>query len=407
MLRSYEVVAYLYAFSYLFQLTIVGSVGGVDFTPYLLSPLLLLVKGAFVKGSINVTGRNFRTSSIILLTFVIVQSIIAGFLFSGDILVYVEHGMEAALIHGKQPYHFSLKVVIQWVYLMLNLSALCSLVRHKWLLKENFASNIVKASVFFVVGIGLWKYIADNFFGWFPYDFFFNTKIYSLQNVLQSISEKYRFQSIFAEASVCGLFLAIFFWNSLFMEIKKKYVILTMILLSIILSLASTAFFAMGFGMLFFIVVRKDYGTLIKILVIGGMFFLLLSAIGFDDAFFNMTVYKTSSQSSITRSAIMWACIDVFKETLLFGLGLGSTCAAGLLATLLGHLGLVGSFLFAFWLRSIYRILLENRTFVMVIPTAVLLFGMCTSVGYLSYPILWLQLVVALTANPINKWCAI
>lgn len=395
--RSYRSVAYFYAMSYLFQMTSVVNVGETGFAPYLFAPLLLILKGVGLNANRDIAVKNIQVFSFIFIAFVILQSLISAFLFSGNVMVYEGGGMETALAKGKEPFHFSFKSIIQWVYLILNMGALCSLLRHRRYLGDRFSTHIIVSAALLVTILGFWKYVADNFFGYFPSDFFFSSPTYNQGNLLQNIGDKFRFTSIFSEASVCSLALVGFWWNAYFVKIPKRKTLLLLLFMAFVLTVASTGIFSMLFGCMLFLIAKRNFRFLVVFGTFACVLYVVTSFMGIGDSLYQMTFEKTKSGSMEARSAIMYSGWILFKDTYGFGCGLGSSTASSLLFTLLGQVGFVGLFLFFGWLLMVFRfqkIYIRPMAF---FPIVVILFGMVASVGYLSYPILWLQLIICTT----------
>ena len=391
--RSYQAVAALFAFSYLFQTTAVFSIGNTGFMPYLIAPILLIIKGLHLKKEVPQDVKNIQTMSFIFIAFIIIQSFFAKYFFEGNVMVYEQGGMETAIAKGMVPYHFSMKQCIQWIYLMLNMGGLISIIKHKNYLKKNFSRNLTKRSIIFIVVIGIWKYIADNFGGWFPETFFFNNTSYDLGNLSQSVGGKLRFTSLFIEASICGLFLAVFWWNVFYLKIKNKAIILTVILICLLLTVASTGFFGILFGFLIYLITKRNVKFIITLIVMGAILYWTALQLNLLDVVYDMTIYKTSSESAEVRTQIMMSGLKIFKETSGCGIGLGASNGSGLALTLLGQIGILGCALFIGWLFFIIKYL-KRRKIKMQLSLWVILFGMCTSVGYLSFSIFWLELII-------------
>lgn len=392
--RSYRALAFLYALAYLFQTSMLFAVGNIGVTPYIICPILLIIKGTNLPIETNTTIRNIQTMSIIFIVFVVVQGIVAKLLFEGSIQVFEGSAMETSIGQGKVPFQFSFKIVTQWIYLILNMSGLISLIKHRKYLNNKFATQLIRASVLIVTILGIWKYVATNFFGWFPSDFFFNNVAYKMSNIVQSLYGRYRLSSIFTEASVCGLFLAAWFWNVFFSRCKRKNILFALILICLLLSLASTGFFAFGFGLALYIMISRRSKTILFVSTIIAVFLLIAVFFNLDQPLLNMTINKMDSGSAEVRTTIMRSQLDLFFETFGWGIGLGGTCAAGLLTTLVGHIGVIGTLLFGVWIWTIFKYLKANGTAILFLPLLVVLFGMCSSVGHLSYPTLWLELII-------------
>lgn len=395
--HSYRAVAYFFAMSYLFQMTSVVNVGGTGFAPYLFAPMLLILKGYGLAVNREAAVKNIQVFSILFIAFMIMQSLVAAFLFSGNVMVYEGGGMESALAKGKVPFHFSFKSVVQWIYLILNMGALCSLLRHRRYLDDEFSIHIIASAALFVTVAGFWKYIADNFFGYFPSEFFFNSSTYNQGNLLQSVGGKFRYTSIFPEASVCSLALAGFWWNAYLVKIPLRKTLLLLLFAALLFTVASTGIFTMLFGCLLILIVKRNF----KFLVVLGVFFCILYVVvsfaEIGETLYQMTFEKAESGSMEVRSDIMYSGWILFKDTYGFGCGLGSSTASSLLFTLLGQVGVVGLVLFWGWLWMIFRYLKTYIRPMAFVPVVVILFGMVVSVGYISYPILWLQLIVCTT----------
>ena len=395
--RSYKHVATLYAFAYLFQTSMLFSVGSIGVTPYLICPLLLIIKGWHLPTETTVNIRNIQTMSIVFIAFVVFQGIVAKLLFEGSVLIYEGSAMETSIAQGKVPFVFTYKIIVQWIYLILNMGGVVSLLKHRKYLNRTFASRLIKISVLLITVLGIWKYVATNFFGWFPSDFFFNNVAYKMTNIAQSLYGRYRLSSIFTEASVCGLFLAAFFWNVFFSVCTRKKILFFLIIVCLVLSLASTGFFAFGFGLVLYVVVSRQSKAIIFVSVVVASLLLVSALFNLDQALLNMTINKMESGSAEVRTMIMRSQLDLFFETWGWGIGLGGSCAAGLLTTLVGHIGIIGTFLFIIWICMIFKHLRANGTSLAFVPLLVILFGMCSSVGHLSYPILWLELIIITT----------
>lgn len=402
--RSYQAVATIFAFSYLFQTTAIFAIGNTGFMPYLIGPILLIIKGIRLKKEVPQDVKNIQTISFIFIIFIIAQSIIAKYFFEGQVMVYEQGGMETAIAKGMVPYYFSMKQCIQWVYLLLNMGGLISLIKHKQYLNQNFSRKIIEYSVLFISLIGIWKYIADNLGGWFPETFFFNNASYDLKNLWQSVGGKLRFTSLFVEASICGLFLAVFWWNSLYIKSKNKMFLLTFILVCLMLTVSSTGFFCLLFGLFVYLVKKRNAKFLIALSLMGFIFYWIALQLNLLDVIYDMTINKSSSASTEIRSEIMMSGIKILKDTDGLGVGLGASNGSGLALTLLGQIGILGCFLFILWIFFIVKYL-KNRQIKMQLCLWVILFGMCTSVGYLSFPIFWLELLIICSThtNTIDK----
>ena len=391
--RSYQAIATLFAFSYLFQTTAIFSIGNTGFMPYLVTPVLLIVKGLRLKKDVPQDVKNIQNISFFFIAFVIIQSFVAKHFFEGRVMVYEHGSMEAAIAKGMVPYYFSLKQCIQWVYLFLNMGGLVSIIKRRNYLKPYFSRNVVKNSIVFISFIGLWKYVTDNFGGWFPDTFFFNNVSYDLDAIWQNVGGKIRFTSVFIEASICGLFLALFWWNALYIRTKNKIVLLTLSLICLLLTVASTGFFCMLFGLLIYLLKKRNAKFVIALCVMGAVFFFVAQYLNLFDVVVDMTVNKSSSSSAEVRSKIMMSGFDILKNTYGLGVGLGAANGSGIALTLLGQIGILGCGLFGVWLYFILKFL-KNRQIKMQLCLWVVLFGMCVSVGYLSFPIFWLELIV-------------
>ena len=391
--HSYQAVAKVFAFSYLFQTTAIFSILYTGFMPYLIGPILLILKGLRLKKEVPQDVKNIQTISIIFIIFIISQSFIAKYFFEGNILVYEQGGMETAIAKGMVPYHFSLKQCIQWAYLMLNIGGLISILKHRQYLDNHFSKKLIEQSVFFISFIGIWKYIADNFGGWFPSTFFFNNISFDLGNIWQSVGGKIRFTSVFVEASICGLFLALFCWNTFFTKTKNKIILESILLLCLLLTVASTGFFCVLFGAALYLIKKRNIKVIVFLFTIGAFFYWLAQYLNLLDIVYDMTINKSGSESAEVRSKIMMSGLQIFKDTYGLGVGLGASNGSGLALTLLGQIGILGCSLFLGWLYFIVKYL-SNRQIKMQLCLWVLFFGMCTSVGYLSFPILWLELII-------------
>ena len=397
--RSYQAVATVYAFSYLFQTTSILTIGNTGFMPYLIGPVFLIIKGLRLKKEVPQDIKNIQIMTILFIAFVVIQSIIAKYFFEGRVLVYEQGGMETAIAKGMVPYYFSMKQCIQWVYLLLNMGGLVSLIKHKQYLKPNFSRKTIEYSVIFISFIGLWKYVVDNLGGWFPESFFFNNVSYDLKTLWQSVGGKLRFTSLFVEASICGLFLAAFWWNSLYIKSKNKFFFLFFILICLMLTVSSTGFFCFLFGLILYLLKKRNAKFLIVLCILGAAFYWIALQLNLLETIYDMTINKSSSTSAEVRSEVMMSGIKILKDTGGLGIGLGASNGSGLALTLLGQIGLGGCALFILWMFFIDKYL-KNRQIKMQLCLWVLLFGMCTSVGYLSFPVLWLELIIICCASP-------
>lgn len=397
--RSYQAVATLFAFSYLFQITAIFSIGNTGFMPYLVAPIFLIIKGIRLKKEVPQDVKNIQIFSFLFIAFVVIQSFVAKYFFEGKVMVYEQGGMETAIAKGMVPYYFSMKQCIQWIYLMLNMGGLVSIIKHQNYLKKNFSRNLTKKIIVFTIFIGVWKYIADNFGGWFPEEFFFNNTTYDLGNISQSVGGKLRFTSLFAEASICGLFLAVFWWNVFYLKMRNKTILLTSILVCLLLSMASTGFFCVLFGFLIYLITKRNVKFIITLIIMGSVLYWTAQQLNLLDVFYDMTVNKTSSESAEVRSQIMLSGLKILKDTYGCGIGLGASNGSGLALTLLGQIGVLGCALFMGWLYFIIKYL-KKRRIKMQLCLWVILFGMCTSIGYLSFPVFWLEFIIVCCMQP-------
>ncbi|MCQ2049790.1 MAG: hypothetical protein MJZ22_02155 [Candidatus Saccharibacteria bacterium] len=398
--RSYQAVATIFTFSYLFQTTAIFAIGKTGFMPYLIGPVLLIIKGLRLKKEVPQDVKNIQIMSMVFIVFVIAQSIVAKYLFEGQVYVYGTGGMEASISKGLVPYYFSMKQCIQWVYLVLNMGGLLSIIKHRQYLSSHFSRQMIEMSVFFITFIGLWKYVADNLWGWFPDTFFFNNASFDLDNLWQSVGGKFRFTSIFIEASICGLFLATFVWNVLFVKTRNKMVLLAATLFTLLLTVASTGYFSLIFGLFLYVIKKRNIKVFIVLSVISVVFYFIAQQLNLLNIMYDMTINKSNSISAEVRSTIMMSGWSIFKATSGIGIGLGASNGAGIALTLLGQIGAIGCCLFSLWIFFILKFLKNNGIKHMQLCLWVVLFGMCTSVGYLSFPVFWLELIVVCCMRP-------
>jgi len=281
---------------------------------------------------------------------------------------------------------------------------LVSILTHHQYLNEKFSVNVVKYSIAVMIFLGLWKYIVDNVGGWFPYIFFFNNSSYELTNIWQSIGGKMRFTSLFFEASVCGLFLALFWWNIFCIKVRNKLFLLMITLLCLLLTVASTGFFCLFVGFVIYLIKKTNVKFILFFVFLGVIFYWIASYLNLFDIVYEMTINKSNSQSAEVRSEIMMSGLQIFKDTYGWGLGLGASNGSGLALTLLGQTGVLGCLLFVIWLLSINRYL-KNKNIKMQVCLWVILMGMCMSIGYLSFPAFWLELIIVccMSANEIDE----
>ena len=399
--RSYQATATIFAFSYLFQTTAIFAIGNTGFMPYLVAPALLIIKGFRLKKDVPQDVKNIEVVSFFFIAFVILQAFVAKYFFEGKVMVYEHGSMEAAIAKGKVPYYFSLKLCIQWVYLLLNMGGLVSIIKHRNYLKPSFSKNLIKKSIIFLSCIGLWKYVTDNFGGWFPNAFFFNNSSYDLESLWQNVGGKIRFTSLFIEASICGLFFALFWWNLLYVKSKNKFLLLFVSLICLLLTVASTGYFCMVFGLFVYLLKKRNVKFIIALCVMCAAFFFVAEYLNLLDSVVDMTINKSSSSSAEVRSQIMMSGFDILRNTYGLGIGLGASNGSGIALTLLGQIGILGCGLFTAWIYFIHRFL-KNRKIKMQLCLWIVLFGMCISVGYLSFPIFWLELVIICCMDP-NK----
>ena len=131
------------------------------------------------------------------------------------------------------------------------------------------------------------------------------------------------------------------------------------------------------------------------------VFFFVAEYLNLLDSVVDMTINKSSSSSAEVRSQIMMSGFDILRNTYGLGIGLGASNGSGIALTLLGQIGILGCGLFTAWIYFIHRFL-KNRKIKMQLCLWIVLFGMCISVGYLSFPIFWLELVIICCMDP-NK----
>ena len=147
------------------------------------------------------------------------------------------------------------------------------------------------------------------------------------------------------------------------------------------------------FGLLVYLLKKRNAKFIVALCVMGVVFFFAAQYLNLMDSVIEMTVNKSSSGSAEVRSKIMMSGFDILKNTYGLGIGLGASNGSGIALTLLGQIGILGCGLFGTWLYFILKFL-KNRQIRMQLCLWIVLFGMCISVGYLSFPIFWLELII-------------
>lgn len=394
---KYKWLAYIYAFSYLFQSSAVFGISGTGMAPYMIAPFALWVKGLFLPSTNTAYSFNLKKIFAVFFIFVVFQGCFSTMLFDG-MRVYQVGGLETNLGSAGVPLHFGIRNIYQWYCLGINLLGLYSLYTHRGKIPNNYASHVIIISSIIVVALGLWRYITVNFGGWFPVDFIYSD-YFAIDNVEQVTAGLVRFTSIFLEASWCGLFLAVWIWNLFWLNTYNKFVLIAIIVLCIILTLSSTGLMLAMIGFMLFSLINKKIKYLILI-----VFFLLCAYVFLKSTMFGEFVYysvfeKTDSVSAESRIGIMDYSWNLFIKTYGLGCGLGSSISSNFVLGLLSQIGILGTFLFTLLLWKVAKKIRFNHCRVLLFPGLLLMIGLFGAGGSLTHPILWLEIILMLSIN--------
>lgn len=203
-----------------------------------------------------------------------------------------------------------------------------------------------------------------------------------------------RFQAGFPEASYCGAFISAMFWLSFY---NNRYIISVFLLIACIISVSATAILGLVFGLFIYFILKMES---ISKGLIALFFFLILAvvfyAFGLFDILNNYFNDKSQSHSANVRSLQLDFALNLIRETNYFGVGLGVTRGGGFLVNMIASNGIIGAFIFFFFLINLLINFFSKHAFIYFF---VLFVAMAVSIPDISYPILWVSIFALLVSK--------
>lgn len=290
--------------------------------------------------------------------------------------------------------------IIQALYLALNFLVLtavyvcfrCRMVTHEDL------HRAVSLSLVLVVGIGFYQIVAHELSLPWP-EQLINSNIGLRQNHEQTAMGLKRISSTFIEPSVLSVHL-LGLVSYLYFYAGSITLLVTMGLIAMILSTSSLAY--LGLLLLSCVISMRAFkrGELRPFVSLLGL--LVLMAVGFfvdffmnDGALVNGLLFeKMESSSGVARSNADINAFHAFIDSYALGVGVGSTRASSLLATLLATTGGIGTLLFfSSILIAVRRALKVSQPAMAAVAAAGMpLLLMIISIPDLSLPFFWAML---------------
>lgn len=363
--RSLLSCASLFLFSFVLQSSAVFIFSGNPVEPPVFAGLILIIKSFFVNGFVIVKTKNKAVKAFVLYAVgVLMISIFASIWFRGITYVEGDNDLIQHVFDGGLGFYR---------YFVLFLYVWCAtvIVSLKW--NYELVSKVVMLSVYFVLTVGIIQVLIG--FNIIPKTVLIGELLYS--NTLSSYHSIYpvvtrRLYSTFIEPSYCSAFLIGAFWFIALNDFKKKkkFALLLLTVIEIVFTLSTTAFFALLFTLLVYLIARKRKTIpkqLFLILILGTsiLVFVLLFTDYFDSIinkilksfskpitqdWYGTTIYVGSESIRTQWNINAW---KVFLDTQGWGIGYSVLRGSSLVFSILAQIGILGTVLYINFLKMV------------------------------------------------------
>ena len=208
--------------------------------------------------------------------------------------------------------------------------------------------------------------LTELFFNDTSENIYYHAK-YPYYRVMSTFMEPSYFSGIF-----CGLLIGMIY------NMKKiKYAVIYIILgfIEIVLTISTTGYLTLLFGLLFLFLLDHSHGKLTKYMPYAILLSLFV-IISWNTLLSEVVFNKLESNSGVARQSWNLKAFEEFLSSPLMGCGYIKVRASSLLLTILANLGLIGMFIYlsAFFVGLLPVILRENKNNRMVVTTRISLF---------------------------------
>lgn len=332
--------------SCIFQAGSIINMGSRGIPPYIFVESFLIVKSI----PYLISTKKIKINSVIgcfgIFVFLsIIVTLFMPFIFEG-IKITNPGGKTSdeylALMQLRDHLHFSIKNIIQLLFILFNGLTLYIFYFFRHKLKSDFILKLFHYSILVVLGIGLWGYLNKNYNIPFPNTMFYSNigygQLYNIENDLGM----FRLNSTFSEPSYCGGFLAASFWGwyKLHNKCDKQCFL---ILIALALNSSSTGIITFLIGLLLHII------TSMKRLIWGLFSFFVLTLILYNSPLWQyidlVLLNKAETLSGMARINSFLLTLEICKTTYFLGLGWGSHRDFSFIGNTLVAVGLLGTIL--------------------------------------------------------------
>jgi len=404
----------------------------VPLTPYYFFLLALVLLGIWRLGmgvKIRLVEQELQPALVFLFLFVLVSglSILVGPSFFSGLPVYVPGDGIDPQYHNMGHLVFSVSMVGQLLYLLLNFAAFCTLLFLRWPSPSpNQVMRLIAAATLLVFGFSIWQLLHNQIGVWFPSQFIYTVEGWSVGND-QVLGGYGRINATFTEPSTLAVFMAgiLGFWVRLLIGRFSWFALLLSLSAFLVLMLSSSTTAYLTILVLALIVLYRyvvlpmlggryvlSRGTVVLIVIgffaLGMVLVLSLTSPSFYRFLDAALLDKTASLSFIHRFAADERAIQILWDTHGLGVGLGGNRPSSFVTSLLSNVGIIGFVLFLGFLLSLtgqrgrhrsFSIPVSDEEYRLVFSALswalwMTILGMVISVPDLPFPPLWIWVFV-------------
>lgn len=396
--------------SSVFQAASVINVSSKGIYAYLLLEIFLIFRYLIMNKEINITNNNefFKKKFISRLFLFLFVSIFITIISS---ILFNDLSIDNRYLNNQIVFKLTPSTFVRIIVLFTNVTTLLIIYNLQNYYENNFIEKSIIFAIIIVLVFGFWGFIwkISNKAIYYPVNFLYSNIGYA-QGYDQSYREsgsnfgRVRINSTFTEPSYCGGFLVAAFFGVLALnQQKKKYMkTLLFLLLAIIFNLSGTGIVTFIIALfVYFCLNEKDSiktTSILKVIIFLTFTVIVITSTGYTSRLQNLLLNKLDSMSGVKRLYIDKKALEIFKKT--FFLGGGVTCyrASSLFFTMLGSVGLLGSFLFfksiIYFLHNSKKNISSPLMYYGYFYVCVVLISMFLSIPDIVFPPLWAGFIV-------------
>jgi len=385
-------LVYLLIISLTLQVSSIVNIGNYSMQIYrfmtiLISILFLIEKLFFNNLKIRFTCKNLKIIlfyGVLFSLFTFFYAMVGPFIFEGYLVYPAYLGIDFSAIYGPSPLKFSEYNIAFPIYIIFYVLTLGYIITTKWRHEDILAlQKSFGISIFIVFITGL-SQVSSYYLGTFDITKIFYTTVTRDKELNYSIIGEFlpipRVQATYLEPSMLSPFItgffALYFYKFL-NNISKlsSYFVSFLSLIIVVLSTSTTAYVTLGVVFLLIILFNKPFKfrsdfrlfiikSKLKAYILVSFLLLIVFipfihfTIGWGNLFKILDLYlinKSGSGSFENRTIADLFALKLFVETYGLGVGLGSNRPSSLLPYLLSQCGIIGTFIFFYFIFSILR----------------------------------------------------